>query len=114
MFREYTALWLGNYGESRYDCEIYLHFDKNGKLIRAYCWADDIPKKYKYLNHTPWEKIIKPRTTLSINPLFVNLSKQFILNNLTSLYLCEIDEEIECNDPYILNAFRNYPQLANN
>lgn len=108
MFQEYTAYWLQE--EVKNDPEIYLHFNEKGKLIRAYCYADDIPCTTKYsANWKP--KTIKARTIPSQNPLFVNLTNSFILKNLNKILISIEDDEFN-KDEILQLAVKNYKNLS--
>ncbi len=102
MFKEYITYYEG-WG---HPVEVHIHLNEKGKIIRTYCWSDDIPEKETYSEAKRDYVSSSPKITPCRNELFVDISKQWIINNLQSIYFNEEDY-----DEYFELASQNYKNL---
>lgn len=91
--------------------EIMVHFDEKGKLLRAYCYKDNIPcfqgvDQHGELTGRDWPS----KTTPSQNALFVNLPKTIYRYFDRMLFVGMEEEEFKV-DKILQAEVMNYKKL---
>ena len=114
MFQEYTAVIINELSDTT--TEIMLHLNEQGKLIYAYCWANNKPTFVKQnafseaIDFYDGYREYTPKTKPTTNKLFLKLPLT-IANYFNQMYISCNDDKGWDNDEIMLKAIARYPKL---
>lgn len=84
--------------------EIFIHFQKNGKISRMYCWEDNVPIITNWETGSQYKITTKPTK----NSLFVDIDMRIFRHIKHLLHFCVEDEEDCQKDSHFSNAVEKY------